>query len=82
MPQRRGRTSNLADGPGKLAQALGVTGDHDGLSVLASWELRVLPGEAMDGTVLATPRVGISKGQDKPWRFVVAQMVGDLVVGE
>lgn len=82
MARRRGRQVNLADGPGKLAQALGVTDGHDGLSMTDSPELRLLPGERFDGTVLATPRVGISKGQDKPWRFVIAQMVGDLVVGE
>lgn len=82
MARRRGRSINLADGPGKLSQALGVTGDHDGINVLTSSQLRVIPGERMDGTVLATPRVGISKGQDKPWRFVVAQLAGDVVVGE
>ena len=82
MARRRGRSTNLADGPGKLAQALGVTGDHDGTDLTGSDHLRLLAGEGMDGTVLATPRVGISKGQDKQWRFVVAQLVGDLVVGD
>ncbi|MEX1044089.1 MAG: DNA-3-methyladenine glycosylase [Acidimicrobiia bacterium] len=29
--RRRGRETHLSDGPGKLTQALGVTGVHDGL---------------------------------------------------
>ena len=34
MRQRRGRADHLCDGPGKLAQALGVTGECDGTSLL------------------------------------------------
>ena len=75
MVARRGRRNQLTDGPGKLAQALGVTGDHDGVS-LADGPLRLLPGEPLPGTVLATPRVGISKAVERPWRFVVAQAMG------
>ncbi len=74
--RRRGRTTNLADGPGKLAQALGVTGSHDGADLLADGELSLVGAEALPGTIIATPRVGISQGQDRPWRFVVAQAVG------
>ena len=75
MAVRRGRSDQLTDGPGKLAQALGVTGDHDGTS-LVDGPLRLLPGDPPPGTVLATPRVGISKATDRPWRFVIAQSVG------
>ena len=34
MRRRRGRADHLCDGPGKLAQALGVTGECDGTSLL------------------------------------------------
>jgi DNA-3-methyladenine glycosylase len=70
--RRRGRTDHLVDGPGKLCQALGVTGDHDGTS-LETGPVRLTPGGAPAGTILATPRIGISKAVERPWRFVVAR---------
>lgn len=70
--RRRGRTDHLADGPGKLTQALGITGDHDGTSVFGG-PVRLEPGPAPPpALVRATPRIGISREVDRPWRFVVA----------
>lgn len=67
--RRRGRTDHLTDGPGKLTQALGVTGDHDGLDLLApSSPVRLQPGTRLPST--ATPRVGITKAVDVPWRWI------------
>jgi DNA-3-methyladenine glycosylase len=67
---RRGRESGLADGPGKLTQALGIDITHDGSYVLgADSDIRLEAGPA-PGMVVATPRVGISKAADRPWRFV------------
>lgn len=69
MVERRGRGTNLADGPGKLTQALGITGTHNQLKLEHDGVVRLIPtGEAP--TVLATPRIGITKAVDKPWRFV------------
>lgn len=72
---RRGRADSLANGPGKLAQALGVAGSHDG-ALLSSADsiLRLVPGGAPE-IVMATPRVGISKAVDRPWRFIEAAPV-------
>jgi DNA-3-methyladenine glycosylase len=72
MERRRGRRQNLSDGPGKLAQALGVTGDLDGIDLLDSGPLRLIPGRPPTRPVLATPRIGISKAIDRRWRFVVS----------
>jgi DNA-3-methyladenine glycosylase len=69
MLERRGRTDHLVDGPGKLCQALGVTGDHDGSSV-GDGPVR-LGGRVARGEVIATPRIGISKATDRIWRFVL-----------
>lgn len=70
--RRRGRTDHLADGPGKLTQALGITGDHDGTSVFGG-PVRLEAGPKPDPTLIrATPRIGISREVDRPWRFVVA----------
>ncbi len=74
---RRGRRDHLADGPGKLAQALGVTKELvDGTSLLGGGPLTLGERPAdLNGTVLATPRVGITKAADRPWRFVLARPV-------
>lgn len=68
MQHRRGRTDHLADGPGKLAQALGLTLAHDGLS-LDEASVTLVPPTRIPH-VHATPRIGISKAVERPWRFV------------
>lgn len=69
---RRGRSDHLADGPGKLAQALAVEGRHDGTSVLGGpVSLEGQPGTIDTASIRATPRIGITKAADRPWRFVV-----------
>lgn len=71
MAERRGRFDHLSDGPGKLTQALGVTGDHDGTD-LNDGPVWLLPGDPIDPErIEATPRIGISKAADRPWRFVL-----------
>jgi len=68
---RRGRASDrdLARGPGRLCQALGITAEHKGTSVLGrgpvTLELHPPPPEA----VSAGPRVGVSAAAERPWRF-------------
>lgn len=70
MARRRGRTDHLADGPGKLAEALGVKGDHDGTSLIHG-PVRLIADELPDGyRVETTPRIGISKAVEEPWRFL------------
>ncbi len=67
---RRGREANLADGPGKLCQALGVTGDHDGTDLRLP-PVRLIPGPGIgERQIRHTPRIGISKATDRLWRFV------------
>jgi len=71
MVKRRGRDEHLADGPGKLAQALGVTGDEDGTS-LGHGPVRLIPAPRPESSqIVATPRIGISKAVEWPWRFVL-----------
>lgn len=70
MAARRGRTDQLADGPGKLCQALGIGLVHDGSHLLdPDGPVRLVPGPA-PGAVEATPRIGITKATDRRWRFV------------
>jgi DNA-3-methyladenine glycosylase len=57
----------LCSGPGKLCQALAVTGGHDGLPLdRPPFELQAArtPAEVVSG-----PRVGITAAADRPWRY-------------
>jgi DNA-3-methyladenine glycosylase len=70
MVKRRGRESNLLNGPGKLTQALAIDLSHNGIDLFsADSPIRLTPGEA-PATIRATPRIGISKAVELPWRFV------------
>lgn len=64
---------NLADGPGKLAQALGIDRALDGRRMIGS-PVEVFPGPRLEATV--TARIGISKAVDWPLRFLVAKESG------
>jgi DNA-3-methyladenine glycosylase len=60
----------LCSGPGRLCQALGVTREHDGLSLdRPPFELR--PRSATP-ELLVGPRIGITKAADWPWRYGLA----------
>ena len=73
MQRRRGRSDSLTSGPGRLTQALGVTLAHNDTSTL-SGPVRLLPPLA-EGFVpyLSTPRIGISKATELPWRFLALE---------
>lgn len=70
--RRRGRSTQLADGPGKLCQALGITIDLNGTDLLAGDSVIRLEDGEPPPVIMATPRIGISKAKDLPWRFVAA----------
>jgi DNA-3-methyladenine glycosylase len=70
MAHRRGRSDHLADGPGRLCQALAIDGSHDELDLLDPGSpIRLVPGRPVRSWT-ATHRIGISRGTDRPWRFV------------
>jgi DNA-3-methyladenine glycosylase len=60
----------LCSGPGKLCQALGITGEHDGLA------LDVPPFELVerDGApeIVTAPRIGITRATELSWRYLHA----------
>ncbi|WP_312407572.1 DNA-3-methyladenine glycosylase [Rhizobium sp.] len=57
----------LCSGPGRLCQALGITIDHDGISLFEHPFGLKVPSEP--ARVVTGPRIGISKAVDNPWRF-------------
>ncbi|MGY6502257.1 MAG: DNA-3-methyladenine glycosylase [Acidimicrobiales bacterium] len=64
---------DLCSGPAKLAQALGLGADHDGLDLCdpASPVRLVDDGWHSDTAPVVGPRIGISKAVDRPWRWSV-----------
>lgn len=70
MVERRGRNSGLCDGPGKLTQALGVDLSYDGHE-LTGGRLALSWSEPPEGDIVSTTRIGISRGVDLPWRYLV-----------
>jgi DNA-3-methyladenine glycosylase len=70
MEARRGLVNPrlLCAGPGRLAQALGITRAHDGLPLdRPPFELR--PRDAVP-EVATAPRIGITRAAELPWRYV------------
>ncbi|WP_404980185.1 MULTISPECIES: DNA-3-methyladenine glycosylase [unclassified Caballeronia] len=72
MRERRGvePLKLLCSGPGRLAQALGITHKDNGASLLEAPFDIAPPEGAFD--VVSGPRIGISKAMDVPWRFGLA----------
>lgn len=70
--KRRGRRSDLANGPGKLCQALGIVIEMNGTDLLDPSSIVYLEQGEKPEMIMATPRIGISKAKDLPWRFVSA----------
>jgi DNA-3-methyladenine glycosylase len=61
---------DLARGPALLAQALALTGDLDGADACGAGPLRMVAGEPVEPAIVRSgPRVGVTNGAARPWRF-------------
>ena len=73
LQQRRRGTEELralCSGPGKLCQALAITGDHDGLPLdRAPFRLQERKGVP---EILTAPRIGITRATELSWRYLEA----------
>ena len=69
MVERRALSDirTLCSGPGKLAQALGITGGMTGLPLAQPPFELDLPAATQE--IAIGPRIGITKAVDHPWRF-------------
>jgi DNA-3-methyladenine glycosylase len=72
MRERRGLDDLrlLCAGPGRLCQALGITGEHDGLP-LDEPPFELLASET-EPEIVVGPRIGITQAADRPWRYGLA----------
>jgi DNA-3-methyladenine glycosylase len=70
----RSTVRDLARGPARLTEALGIDRGLDGADVTRPGsQLMVLAGERVADPAVATgPRVGIAQAADRPWRFWIA----------
>lgn len=73
MRARRGLDAPrlLCSGPGRLTEALGLTGDHNSVSMLGP-PFELLPPTGIP-EVERSPRIGITKAREQPWRYVEAE---------
>ena len=74
MARRRGTTDPraLCSGPGRLCQALGIDRAENGLDLVRGRLLWLLEGAPVaPSTISVGPRVGITSGTERPWRFSV-----------
>ncbi len=75
MIVRRGVTEPrlIASGPARLAQALGIAREHNGLPLWTPpLEILPRPAGAPRPRLVSTARIGVRGGDQKPWRFVAA----------
>jgi DNA-3-methyladenine glycosylase len=71
MRARRGKRpdTDLCSGPGKLTEALGIGLEANGAD-LGAEPFKLLHREpGWDGEIVTSPRVGITKAVERPWRF-------------
>jgi DNA-3-methyladenine glycosylase len=69
--RRRTETARLlCSGPGRLCEALGVTGEQDGLP-LDRPPFQLAP-RATTPEVATAPRIGITQAAERPWRYLLA----------
>ena len=60
----------LANGPGKLCRALGIRMSDNGVAVDGS-RIRLYSDGYLPSRILASPRVGLTRGTEIPWRFFI-----------
>ena len=73
MVARRGRSRNVADGPGKLCQAFGIDIASNGVDLCRPGPIGLFDdGVAPPAVPRSSVRIGISVGVDTPWRWTVA----------
>ena len=74
MRERRGvdEVHRLCSGPGKLAQALDITKRHHEMNLCTDPRYCFVRPAELNVSVVADPRIGISRARDFLWRFTLA----------
>jgi DNA-3-methyladenine glycosylase len=61
----------LTNGPGSLVQALALPQTYSG-QLLKDTDLELILPDKPIKDILTSPRIGIKKATDKPWRFYIS----------
>jgi DNA-3-methyladenine glycosylase len=59
-------------GPGRLCWAFDLARADDGLDLVTSDRLRIVPGPAPEETIVLAPRIGIRLAAERPLRFALS----------
>lgn len=66
-------TEHWLNGPGKCCKALGITTSHNNIDLIKNPSFTITEGIAIPKQEIhTTPRIGISQGLDRLWRYVIA----------
>lgn len=76
------RPRDWVNGPGKLTQALGIGAQDNDLRLGRPGRICVLDDQVRPEAIFTGPRVGISQGRDRYWRFMVGGHAGISVAKE
>lgn len=61
----------LCAGPGRLTQALSITGNHNGIDLVKGRDLNVTGRDGLpDDAVRVATRIGLTVAREQPWRFL------------
>ncbi len=63
--------SRLTNGPGSVVQALAIPPTYSGLQ-LSETQIELLAPKNPVGPISVSPRIGIKKAREKPWRFYIS----------
>ena len=72
QPGRPQQPDRLLSGPGKFCRAFGLTRDQNGLDLTGD-RLYLMDHFDQKIVIAQSPRIGINKGQEHPWRFFDSQ---------
>lgn len=62
---------NLANGPGKVCEAFGITREHYGLDLTENKIFILARPNLKSSQIVISKRIGIKKSIDLPWRFYI-----------
>lgn len=73
MKGRRGtsKTQELTSGPGKLTQAMGITGDYHGVDLIKQDSLIIVEGEHEKLEIVKSHRIGVTEDLNEELRFFI-----------
>ncbi|MGB8086540.1 MAG: DNA-3-methyladenine glycosylase [Nitrososphaeraceae archaeon] len=78
MSKMRNHSSNLTIGPGRVTEAMSISMAHNGLDVTQETScISIHQGLDIDD-IITSARIGISKANDRPWRYIAARFVSCL----